>query len=41
MVSVVFVHLGIVLGLEWPLFKFLDLLFENEVLGYNGFILIT
>ena len=21
---------------EWPLFKFLDLLFENEVLGYNG-----
>ena len=21
---------------QWTLFKFLDLLFENEVLGYNG-----
>ena len=21
---------------QWPLFKFLDFLFENEVLGYNG-----
>ena len=26
---------------QWPLFKFLDFLFENEVLGYNGGILIT
>ena len=21
---------------QWPLYMFLDLLFENEVLGYNG-----
>ena len=26
---------------EWPLFKFLDFLFEKEVLGYNGGILTT
>ena len=25
---------------QWPLFKFLDLLFESEVLGYNGGILL-
>ena len=25
---------------QWPLFKFLDFLFENEVLGYDGGILI-
>ena len=26
---------------QWPLFKFLVLLFENEVLRYNGVICIT
>ena len=26
---------------KWPLFKLLDLLFENEVPGYNRDILIT
>ena len=24
--------------IQWPLFLFLDLLFENEALGYNGII---
>ena len=27
--------------IKWLLFKLLDLLIENEVLGYNGGILIT
>ena len=27
--------------MQWPLFKFIQFLFENEVLGYNGGILIT
>ena len=26
---------------QWPLFKFLDFLFENEVSGYNSGIFIT
>ena len=26
---------------QWPVFKFLDLLFENKVLGYNRGIFIT
>ena len=26
---------------EWPLFEFLDLILENETLGYNGGIFIT
>ena len=26
---------------QWPSFKFLDFLFENEVLGYNGGVMIT
>ena len=26
---------------QWSLFKVLDFLLENEVLGYNGGILIT
>ena len=26
---------------QWPFVKFFDFLFENDILGYNGGVLIT